>query len=107
MGEGLACELCMPHGVTLISRVIITRYHCTIYIQGACGSESGACVGCMLATSLLNPRAVVATSSEETLQGLGEKVVEFSSLSSLVICGAINAMLGAPPPVWFKNYRHK
>ena len=98
MGEGLACELCMPHGVTLISRVIITRYHCTIYIQGACGSESGACVGCMLATSLLNPRAVVATSSEETLRQLREKIEEFSSLSSLVICGDFNARWSPSPP---------
>ena len=98
MGEGLACELCMPHGVTLISRVIITRYRCTIYIQGACGSESGACVGCMLATSLLNPRAVVATSSEETLRQLREKIVEFSSLTSLVLLGYFYAKGGPPPP---------
>ena len=52
----------------------------------------------MLATSLLNPRAVVATSSEETLRQLREKIVEFSSLTSLVICGDFNARWSPPPP---------
>ena len=53
----------------------------------------------MLATSLLNPRAVVATSSEETLRQLREKILEFSSLTSLVICGDFNARWSLPPEI--------
>ena len=49
----------------------------------------------MLAVCYIPPDSLCCGgSSEETLQRLGEKVAEFSSLGFLVICGDFNARCG-------------